>query len=67
MRKFISLFLALFTATILNAQGNANTGDVFADNLKIYTCVAVLAIILGFIFFFLFRLEGRLSKLEKSN
>lgn len=67
MRKFLSLFLALFSATVLNAQGLSNTGDIFADNLKLYTCVAVLAIILGFIFFFLFRLEGRLSKLEKGN
>lgn len=66
MKKFIGSFLALFTATLLNAQGNANTGDIFADNLKIYTCVAVLAIILGFIFFFLFRLEKRLTKLEKN-
>lgn len=65
MRKFLSMFLVLFTATVLNAQGSANTGDIFADNLKIYTAVAVLAIILGFIFFFLFRLEGRLKKLEE--
>lgn len=66
MKKYISLFTALVTATALNAQGGANTGDIFADHLKIYTCVAVLSIILGCIFFFLFSLEKRLKKLEEN-
>ena len=65
MKKYISLFIALIAITAVQAQGGAQTGDIFADHLKIYTCVAVLSIILGFIFFFLFSLEKRLKKLEE--
>jgi surface polysaccharide O-acyltransferase-like enzyme len=65
MKKYISLFIALTAITAVQAQGSAQTGDIFADHLKIYTCVAVLSIILGFIFFFLFSLEKRLKKLEE--
>lgn len=65
MKKYISLFITLIAITPLHAQGGAQTGDVFADHLKIYTCVAVLAIILGGLFFFLFSLEKRLKKLEE--
>ncbi len=65
MKKYISLFTALIAITAVHAQGGAPTGDIFADHLKIYTCVAVLSIILGFIFFFLFSLEKRLKKLEE--
>lgn len=65
MMKKYSVFLASFLLVLAaKAQGETGAGDLFSGHLKIYVSVAVLAIILGWIFVFLFMMEKRLKKLE---
>ncbi len=65
MKKYILnlLFVLLSMATF--AQGQTDANDFFKSNLKIYVVVAVLTIIMGCIFAFLFSIERRLAKLEQ--
>lgn len=65
MMKKYGIFLASFLMILAaKAQGETGGGDLFSGHLKIYVSVAVLAIILGWIFVFLFMMEKRLKKLE---
>ncbi len=66
IRFFLSLIFG-FAVLFAQAQGAVQTegvDGVMRSNLKIYVVVAVLTIILLGIFFFLFSIEKRLSKLE---
>ncbi len=65
MKKYILnlMFVLLSLATF--AQGQTDANDFFKSNLKIYVVVAVLTIIMGCIFAFLFSIERRLAKLEQ--
>ncbi|HLP21573.1 MAG TPA: hypothetical protein VK174_14770 [Chitinophagales bacterium] len=65
MKKFLNLLILTFLSLATFAQGESGTNDFFKSNLKIYVVVAVLTIILGCIFAFLFSIERRLKKLEE--
>jgi hypothetical protein len=63
MKKISSSLGLLLLALVSDANGLS--GDIFTGHLKLYVAVAVLAIILGCIFTFLFAIERRLKKLEQ--
>ncbi|MFN8323662.1 MAG: CcmD family protein [Chitinophagales bacterium] len=65
MKKHLSFLVLMFFSVISYAQGETNNNDFFRSSLKIYVAVAVLVIILGCIFAFLWALEKRLKKLEQ--
>lgn len=73
MKKIISLLLLLCVVLVAMAQGG-NTGgdepvemaDALRSNGKIYVVVAVIVIILLGLFLYLFRLDRKISKLEKN-
>lgn len=65
MKKFLNLIVLTLLSVATFAQGESGTNDFFKSNLKIYVVVAVLTIILGCIFAFLFSIERRLKKLEE--
>jgi len=64
MKKYLLNFLLSFFSLFTCAQGETDTNDFFASNLKVYVVVAVLIIILSCIFAFLFSMEKRLKELE---
>ena len=64
MKYLLTLLIGLFCLTSF-AQGETDTTDIFKTDLKIYVVVAVLSIMLGCIFAFLFNMEKRLKELEK--
>ncbi len=71
MRKvkiLIMIVVGVFICGITIAQNGttteANTG-IMRSSGKIYVVVTVLLTILGGLFFYLFRLESKISKLEK--
>ena len=73
MKKFISLFFLLFVFLVAMAQGGdtVNDGppemaDVFRSNGKIYVVVAVVVTILLGLFLYLFRLDRKITKLERN-
>lgn len=65
MKKFLNLLALTLLSLATFAQGESGTNDFFKSNLKIYVVVAVLTIILGCIFAFLFSIERRLKTLEE--
>ena len=72
MKKIISLLFLLCVVLVAFAQGG-NTGDepvemadVLRSNGKIYVVVTVVVIILLGLFLYLFRLDRKISKLEKT-
>jgi hypothetical protein len=65
MKKYISLVIMMVTALAASAQGvSASNNSIMTRDLKIYTAIAVLAIVLSCIFIFLFYIEKRLTQLE---
>ena len=74
MKKIISLLLLLCVFLVAMAQ-DGNTGadepvemaDALRRNGKIYVVVAVVVTILLGLFIYLFRLDRKISKLEKSS
>ncbi|HYF29730.1 MAG TPA: CcmD family protein [Chitinophagaceae bacterium] len=72
MKKIISLLFLLCAVLVAFAQGG-NTGadgpvemaDAMRSNGKIYVVVAVLLTILLGLFIYLFRLDRKISRLEK--
>ncbi|MBK7148550.1 MAG: CcmD family protein [Bacteroidetes bacterium] len=66
MKKVSITLLYVFIALITFAQGEADVNKTFmSSNLKINVVIAVLTIILGLLFLFLFSMERRLKQLEK--
>jgi CcmD family protein len=65
MKKYIfSLFMALISFAG-QAQAQIEMADQFRADGKIYVVIAVLAIILTGIFIYLFRLDRKITDLEK--
>ena len=64
MKKCLVNVFSVFISLVAFGQGETGSQDFFKSNLKIYVVVAVLTIILGCIFAFLFSLERRLRDLE---
>ncbi|MEO8174074.1 MAG: CcmD family protein [Sediminibacterium sp.] len=57
--------LALFTAVAQAQTTDADNAGVMRSNGKIYVVVAIVVIILLGLFFYVFSLDRKISKLEK--
>ena len=67
MKKVSITILSVFISLLTFAQGEADVNKTFmSSNLKINVVIAVLTIILGLLFLFLFSMERRLKQLEKN-
>ena len=69
MKKIISLFSLLFVFLVAFGQGGdtdeVQMADALRSNGKIYVVVAVLVTILLGLFIYLFRLDRKVTRLEK--
>jgi CcmD family protein len=70
IKRIVSVFLfALLTVTV-NAQetvANPENADFMRSNGKLYVVVAVVVTILLGLFFYVFSLDRKISKMEKNN
>lgn len=70
MKKIVSLFFLVFVFLVAFGQeggtDEVQMADVLRSNGKIYVVVAVLVTILLGIFIYLFRLDRKITKLERS-
>jgi CcmD family protein len=65
-KKIISLLTFMLVSAIAFAQDNkAGMADLLRSNGKIYVVVAVVLIILAGLILYVFRLDRKISKLEK--
>ncbi len=69
MKKLSNLFIFLFTALFTNAQVATanNSNELMYKDGKIYVVVAVLVVILVGLFFYVWTLDRKISKMEKEN
>ncbi len=67
MNKIVSLILLLFISISTHAQNEIEMADTMRSNGKIYTVVAVCLTILFGLFFYVFTLDKKISRLEKEN
>jgi CcmD family protein len=67
MKKIVSLLLLLSVYFVAFAQDGeqAQMADVLRSNGKIYVVVAVVVVILLGLFIYLWRLDRKISRLEK--
>lgn len=63
-KALITSFLALISSVAL-AQEPVEMADKFRADGKIYVVVAIIAVVLVGLFIYLFRLDRKLTKLEK--
>ena len=66
MKKTFAFALFIFLTVIVNAQNGA-ADDMMKKDGKIYVVVAVMLTILAGFFLYLYRLDRKISKLEKNN
>ncbi|MFZ9980771.1 MAG: CcmD family protein [Cyclobacteriaceae bacterium] len=68
MKKLMVLVLTCLTSGILTAQSaEPEMADLMRSEGKIYVVVAIILIILGGIFGYLFYLERRISRIENNS
>jgi len=65
MKRLSSIITLLFFTLIVNAQ-ETEMADVMKKNGKIYVVIAVMLTILAGLVLYLFRLDRKISKLEKN-
>ena len=66
LKKIISVMLLTILGVAVHAQTtNPESGDVMRSSGKIYVVVAVVITILLGLFFYVFSLDRKISKLEK--
>lgn len=66
MKKIAILLLFLCSFSVFSQDnGSVDMADKFRSDGKIYVVVAVIAVILSGIFFYLYQTEKRLDKIEK--
>jgi len=65
MKKLISIFALLLFTFLANAQ-DVTMADTMKENGKIYVVIAVILTILAGLVLYLFRLDRKISKLEKN-
>lgn len=65
MKSLVTLLLILAVSTNLFAQSDVEMADTFRSDGKIYVVVAVIAIVLIGLLAYLFRLDRKVSKLER--
>ncbi|MGB8193885.1 MAG: CcmD family protein [Chitinophagaceae bacterium] len=69
MKKIISFFTLFFVFLVAMGQGGTEEvqmADALRSNGKIYVVVAVVVIILIGLFIYLFRLDRKITRLEKN-
>lgn len=65
MKKIVSVLVLIMCSIAANAQPATTTSlDVMRSNGKIYVVVAVVLVILGGLFFYVWRLDKKITKLE---
>lgn len=65
MKKLLCILVILFFGTYIQAQGNGSS-NLMRENGKIYVVIAVALTILAGLILYLFRLDRKISKLEKN-
>ena len=65
MKRVLSIVLFIFFTLIVNAQ-ETEMADVMKSNGKIYVVIAVMLTILAGLVLYLFRLDRKISRLEKN-
>lgn len=65
MKKYILSFILAFICFVGQAQDTIEMADKFREDGKIHVVVAVVAIILAGLFIYLFRLDRKITDLEK--
>lgn len=63
--RFLTLLAGLLWAVPAFAQNNTEMADTMRSNGRIYVVVAVLVTILLGLLFYVFRLDRRITRLEK--
>lgn len=68
MNKILTIVLLSIISLASNAQSVTNTSiDVMRSNGKIYVVVAVVLVILFGLFFYVWRLDKKITKLENNS
>jgi hypothetical protein len=68
MKKFLILFLMMMTGVAAFAQNNGpEMADTLRSSGKIYVVILVICIIFAGLAIFLFSIDRRLKKIEKSD
>ena len=65
MKKISFILFLLLTSFLLNAQ-DVQMADTMKSNGKIYVVIAVMLTILFGLIFYVYRLDRKISKLEKN-
>lgn len=64
--KYMLLFGLMAVSTLAQAQEKVEMADVMRSNGKIYVIVGIILIVLAGLFVYLFTLDRKVAKLEKS-
>ena len=64
---FLLFFVAFSTCRVFAQDTNVEMADVMRSNGKIYIVVAICLTILAGLFIYVFSLDKKISKFEKSN
>lgn len=64
--KYTLLFSLMAVSGVAKAQEKVEMADVMRSNGKIYVIVGIIVIILAGLFVYLFTLDRKVTKLEKS-
>jgi hypothetical protein len=67
MRALIILFFSLFSFVASAQASDIEMADQFRADGKIYVVIAVISVVVIGLFAYLFRLESKVSALEKRN
>jgi uncharacterized membrane protein len=67
MKALITLFFSLFSFVASAQASDIEMADQFRADGKIYVVIAVISVVLIGLFAYLFRLESKVSALEKRN
>ena len=67
MRALLILFFSLFSFVASAQASDIEMADQFRADGKIYVVIAVVSVVLIGLFAYLFRLESKVSALEKRN
>ncbi len=65
MKKYIASLILALVSFAGKAQETVEMADKFREDGKIYVVIAVVSIILAGIFIYLFRLDRKITDLEK--
>jgi hypothetical protein len=67
LKKILLLLVTALSATSVFAQEKVEMADVMRSNGKIYIVVTICLTILAGLFFYVFALDRKIARLEKSN